>query len=96
MENTPKKSLIQEDAWSDLKAYSNARIALGNVGGSLPLREVLNFRLAHAHAKDAIYTPLDSVRLKTECEKFGFPVFVLRSKITLETNTLNDPISVDD
>ncbi len=91
MDNAPKIPLVQEDAWSDLKVHSNARIALGNVGGSLPLREVLNFKLAHANAKDAIYTPLDTQRLSEECDQLGLPFFQLKSKITDRTEYLKRP-----
>lgn len=47
------------DFWRPLRAFTKARIGLGNSGDALPTSEVLAFREAHALARDAIHTPLD-------------------------------------
>lgn len=68
--------LIQEDAWRALRAFTPARIALGRAGNALPLKEVLDFRMAHAHARDAVYS-----RLEVEgVDAVGLPVIRLRSQ----------------
>ena len=51
------------DPWFRLAGHTAARIGLGRAGCSLPTREVLEFALAHARARDAVYTRLDCVQL---------------------------------
>ena len=56
---TPNTNAPEPDPWAELKAFTAARIALGRSGTSVPLREALAFRLAHAHARDAVYSALE-------------------------------------
>jgi len=85
------KSIIQEDAWDNLKQITKARIALGNVGGSLPLREVLDFKLAHALAKDAIYSELDVDGIQQKLVDFDLPVYTLHSRVENRNQYLRRP-----
>lgn len=59
-----KDLLARPDTWLALRRHTNARIALGRSGTSLPTREILAFTQAHAQARDAIHTPLDVAALQ--------------------------------
>ncbi|MDW7693525.1 ethanolamine ammonia-lyase subunit EutC [Flammeovirgaceae bacterium SG7u.111] len=87
----PKNQHAQEDPWASLKEFTKARIALGNVGGSLPLNEVLAFKLAHAHAKDAIYSNLDLELFTQQFAQSGIPIFKLKSRVSNRQEYLKRP-----
>lgn len=74
------QEIVQQDPWASLKAFTTARIALGRTGTAIPLREVLNFRLAHAHARDAVYSALAVNILQEQLHGFFLPVLLLHSK----------------
>eukprot|EP01035_Chromulina_nebulosa_P042207 gene42207-57149_t len=61
------------DPWAHLRQHTTARIALGRTGVSLPTRELLDFSLAHAQARDAIHLPLDTDSLCGELQQKGWP-----------------------
>ena len=72
------KQIVQIDAWQQLKSFTRARIAIGRVGSSLPTKEVLDFGLSHAMARDAVHLPLDLNTLEEDIQAQGFST--LRTK----------------
>jgi ethanolamine ammonia-lyase small subunit len=63
--------MISDDRWRRLSELTPARIALGRTGSGLPTRESMKFALAHAQARDAVHTPLDSAALVAGLESLG-------------------------
>ena len=75
-----KHKAVEEDAWHPLKQFTAARIALGRTGNAIPLKELLKFKLAHAHARDAVYAGLHTQELAQQLQQFNLPVYSLHSK----------------
>lgn len=88
MENKPVKTA---DSWESLKAFTAARIALGRVGDSIPLAESLQFKLAHAHARDAVYSSLDVSFLSQELTALKTPFLTLHSQAETRERYLQRP-----
>lgn len=68
------------DPWAQLKSFTRARIALGRVGSSLPTKEVLDFGLSHAMARDAVHLALDVDALDEGIKALGLPTLRVHSK----------------
>jgi len=62
-----------------LRSMTPARIALGRIGSSLPLSEVLALQSAHALARDAVHLPLDPVPLVEWLDARGTPSVMAHS-----------------
>jgi ethanolamine ammonia-lyase small subunit len=86
-----RRNPVQEDPWSSLKAFTTARIALGRTGTAIPLKEVLSFRLAHAHARDAVYSRLDTTSLQEQLQPFHTTTLLLHSSAADRQEYLQRP-----
>jgi ethanolamine ammonia-lyase small subunit len=71
---------VTRDAWSRLRDATQARIALGRAGGSLPTGEWLDFKAAHAAARDAVHNAFDAPALANEIAALGVETFVVDSQ----------------
>lgn len=67
------------DPWQALRRVTEARIALGRSGGSLPTHAQLEFRLAHARARDAVLSPFQPEELATRLQLLGERALVVES-----------------
>jgi ethanolamine ammonia-lyase small subunit len=86
-----KTKTIQPDAWSSLRSFTAARIALGRTGISVPLKESLQFKMAHAHARDAVFSVLDEDAITKALEEINQRYFVLHSKAKDRNEYLHRP-----
>ncbi|ASU34033.1 ethanolamine ammonia-lyase subunit EutC [Mucilaginibacter xinganensis] len=74
-----------------LREFTAARIAIGRVGNSIPLKQSMEFKLAHAHARDAVYSVLDIEGLTQKFHPFRLPVLHLHSQATSRQKFLKRP-----
>jgi ethanolamine ammonia-lyase small subunit len=65
------------DPWSVLRDATRARVALGRAGDGLPTARELEFRAAHAVARDAVHTALDPGRVRAALTAAGVDLDVL-------------------
>lgn len=65
--------------WAALRPLTAARIGLPRTGASLTTPALLDFRLAHARARDAVGAALDSDALSTALAALHQPALVCRS-----------------
>ena len=68
-----------DEPWAELRRFTAARIALPRSGASLATAPLLEFRLAHARARDAVHAPFDPAQLCGALAPLGLPVLSIAS-----------------
>jgi ethanolamine ammonia-lyase small subunit len=82
---------VEKNPWAGLKAFTNARIALGRAGNGLPTAPLLAFNLSHAQARDAVHQPLDVETLRAQLEAEGFTTHEVASAASDRQHYLRRP-----
>jgi ethanolamine ammonia-lyase small subunit len=80
-----------DEAWAGLRRLTAARIGLARSGASLATGPLLELRLAHARARDAVHAPLDAERLRAELAGLGSPVLTVSSAVRDRSQYLMRP-----
>lgn len=88
--NAPSK-FIQKDPWESLRSFTAARIALGRTGAALPLKETLELKLAHADARDAVYSLLDKEKLHKDFASLGQSLVEIKTQAKDRAEYLQRP-----
>lgn len=88
----PAETAAAQAFWDELRRSTQARIGLGRAGDALPTADVLEFRAAHAAARDAVHKPLDVEALAAQLRALGLgePLHV-RSRATDRSQYLRRP-----
>jgi ethanolamine ammonia-lyase small subunit len=78
---------------SDLKQFTNARVALRTSGVSLCTEELLAFKLAHARAVDAVWTEWNRTKISDELKLLGIESILLESEANNRMHYVQNPQS---
>lgn len=85
------KSPVIANPWAALRQFTDARIALGRAGVSLPTAAHLEFQLVHAKARDAVHLALDGPQLAQTLDAVMEDQSTLHSAATDRTAYLQRP-----
>ena len=82
---------MSEELGSSLRRWTEARVALGRCGGSLPHGALLDFRLDHARARDAVHRAFDPAALAVDLDPLGLPLVLAPSRAPDRASYLQRP-----
>jgi ethanolamine ammonia-lyase small subunit len=85
------QALVTTQAWTALRRFTDARIALGRAGHSQPTHAHLAFQLAHAQARDAVHLPFDAQGTAASLQALGLPILLLHSAAADRATYLQRP-----
>jgi ethanolamine ammonia-lyase small subunit len=87
----PRQPAPGDEFWSSLRQLTTARIGLARTGASLKTAPLLDFRLAHGRARDAVLEPLDQQRLIADLAGLSDPVLAVASAAETRLDYLMRP-----
>lgn len=87
----PAAPAVTAARWELLRRFTDARIALGRAGHSLPTTAHLAFQLAHAQARDAVHLAFDAQGVAAALEALGSSVLRLHSAASDRATYLQRP-----
>jgi ethanolamine ammonia-lyase small subunit len=90
-DRSSRSELANDDVWTSLRRLTAARIGLRRTGASLATGPLLDFKLAHARARDAVHEPLDEKRLAADLAGLGGPVLQVASAVEQRAHYLMRP-----
>ena len=79
------------DPWHTLRAFTQARIAQGSVGSAQRTKSLIDFQLAHAEARDAVWKEWDYERFRIEVKEGFGEALLLSSQAHSRTIYLQRP-----
>jgi len=79
------------DPWHTLRRFTQARIAQGRSGSSLPTDALLDFQLAHASARDAIHQKWDFSQFVLDIHRMGLKPLCLNTQVSNRMEYLQRP-----
>jgi ethanolamine ammonia-lyase small subunit len=81
----------QRDVWRALQLVTQARIAVGRTGDSLPTETVMAFEVAQAQARDAVHKAFDVAAVASAVESLGLTTMQLHSAANDRATYLRRP-----
>lgn len=91
LNNNTEKFVSKPDPWQAIRNFTNARIAIGRAGGSQRTESILDFRLSHAMAKDAVNSKFDTEGIKAGLNTLGLEYETLDTCISDKSSYLMNP-----
>lgn len=86
-----RNRVVIANPWQALRQFTDARIALGRAGVSLPTQAHLAFQLAHAQARDAVHDRMDTAALRAALSALSSDVLALHSAASDRQTYLQRP-----